>query len=82
MNMDNEQRYVFEKLEKTRIQKDETLYRSIPEVAKMMRISPSDYCDYRACRKKADTKILSFARITQGILQDFIDMEKEGQEHE
>jgi len=64
------QKIIFEELEKTRKQKDEESYRSIKEVAKMMKISPMDYCDYRACRKKADEKIITSAKITQGILHN------------
>lgn len=65
-----QQKNIFEELEKTRKQKDEENYRSIKEVAKMMKISPMDYCDYRACRKKADEKIITSAKITQRILHN------------
>ena len=64
------QKIIFEELEKTRKQKDEKYYRSIREVANMIGISPMDYCDYRACRKKADEKIITSAKITQGILHN------------
>lgn len=57
-NSFEEQAMLFRKLEETRKSSKEEQYHSIPEAAKKIRITPSDYCDYRACRKKASDEIL------------------------
>lgn len=58
-----EQSELFKELEE--IRKQESFYHSIPKVAKMMGISPSDYCDYRACRKKASDEIMERTKSTR-----------------
>lgn len=66
----DEQDAIFKKLEQLR--KTRWHYQNIPQIARQVGVTPSQYCDYRACRRKASHLDILRAKRTAAILRDFI----------